>query len=174
MIAGGSEGNGGCSAGGLTIVLCVFCFHLSQFRMSWCNYDLYLAVYHEKSTPFARDTSEHILQHSPCQCCGLYCRDIRRQIADSESHVQNLSAQLEELESSRVSLEGEVKEAGLKSVEAQEEGNRRHDLHRQAESSLTQAKERQVSGLTVLLLLCISLSTVVPTFTFGICNNWGG
>lgn len=57
-------------------------------------------------------------------------------------------AQLEELQTSCLTLEGEVREAGERLVEGREEGSRLHDLLRQAESNLAQAKERQVSSLS--------------------------
>ena len=75
-------------------------------------------------------------------------RETRQQVAESEVHLSHLTAQFEELQSSRGALEGEVREAGERLVEGREEGGRLHDLLRQAESNLAQAKERQVSGDT--------------------------
>ena len=65
-------------------------------------------------------------------------------MTESEYHLDHLSAQLQELQSHCKALEGELREAGERLGEAQEEGNRLHDLEGQADSSLAQAKERQV------------------------------
>ena len=63
---------------------------------------------------------------------------------ESETHLCNLTSQLQELQSHGEALQQELRGTGGKLVEAQDEGRRLHDLERQADSSLAQAKERQV------------------------------
>lgn len=74
----------------------------------------------------------------------LDSRDTQRQMKDSDSHLNNLTTQLEDLQNHHNTLQKELKSANQSLVEAREEGSRLHDLERQARSSLDQAKERQV------------------------------
>jgi len=63
---------------------------------------------------------------------------------DSDSHLHNLTTQLDDLQNHCGTLQEELRSANQSLVEAREEGSRLHDLERQARSSLDQAKERQV------------------------------
>ena len=66
------------------------------------------------------------------------------QVSESCSHLDSLASQQQELQCHREALEVELRESRKRLEEAQAEGNRLHDLQRQADSSLAQAKERQV------------------------------
>lgn len=63
---------------------------------------------------------------------------------DSDSHLNNLTTQLKDLQNHHNTLQEELESAKQGLVEAREEGSRLHDLEGQARSSLDQAKERQV------------------------------
>ena len=81
---------------------------------------------------------------------------MKRQVAESESHLHSLAAQMEELGGRREALEGDREAAGMQLMEAREEGGRLRDLERQAEHSLAQLKERQVR-VCVMLYSCLYL-----------------
>jgi chromosome segregation ATPase len=80
-------------------------------------------------------------------CIHKRYRDTRQQVTETVSHSSRLMEQLGEVQARRQAMHSELGEAEKTLVEAREEGNRLHDLRRQADSSLAQTKERQVALL---------------------------